>query len=426
MRVQIGEEADTFLKEINKHRNIIVHLYGNKTGALVNEEEESALSLLRTLGIVRRIDANTYRLSKELRQLIDKGVNRSHLRDLSVDIGEQIDTLELCLQALENAKIDGDVEAIQAEKDELKSICFELSDFFADKAEKLGKSSLAELENIEYGAARVKRIEIILKKLDALIIAYEKVEKRFADEDFADNGFLEALRLRFQFDTMKYLDVSKNTRDDIRAALHVRKNQEYKTRVVLKLEQLLNTNPSIDFTSAREQAHQIDYFVHANPIKIRTNVDIQSFDNDLLDTYRGIISTLQNKKPAASQDFKREASENILTEAARREKEIKLSQLMFKSLLKDIITNKTSISAKAFYKAYPESSKIRFAYWLHYCFHKPMYMKKQPSKQRISRLFLCEPKFDDFSEYEGNRTLTDIKFISSQANKRHEETERQD
>jgi len=416
-----GADADSFLKQINKHRDILVRLYGDKTGALVSEEEEAALSPLRSLGIVRRIDANTYRLSKELRQLIDKGVNRSHLRDLNVDIGEQIDTLELCLQAHENAKIDGDLDAIQAEQDELKSICFELSDFFADKAETLGKSSLSELENIEYGTARVKRIEIILKKLDALIIAYEKIEKRFSDEDFADNGFLEALRLRFQFDTTKYLDVSKNTRDDIKAALHVRKDQEHKTRVLLKLEQLLNTNPSIDFSSARDRAHKLDYFIYAHPISIRSNVDINSFDNDLLDSYRSVISKLQNKKPIASKDFKRQASENIRLDAEKREKEIKLSQMMFKSLLKEIITNKTTQSAREFYLNYPESKAIRFSYWLHYCFHQPLYMQKQLSKQRITRLFSCEPLFDDFYEYEGNRTLEDIIFRSTQAHMSHSE-----
>jgi hypothetical protein len=423
MRGPSGAEADTFLKMIDKHREILVRLYGDKTGALVSEEEEGAISLLRSLGIVRRIDANTYRLSKELRQLIDKGVNRSHLRDLSVDIGDQIDTLELCLQAYENAKIDGDLDAIQAEQDELKSICFELSDFFADKADKLGKSSIGELENIEYGEARVKRIEIILKKLDALIIAYEKIEKRFADEDFADNGFLEALRLRFQFDTTKYLDVSKNTRDEIRAALHVRKNQEHKTCVLLKLEQLLNTNPSVAFSTAKDHAHKLDYFVHANPVILKSNVDIQSFDNDLLDKYRILISKLQNKKPVLAKEFKRQASENVSSEAQRREKEIKLSQRMFKSLLKEIITNKTTLTAKEFYTAYPASKGIRFAYWLHYCFHQPLYMKRQPSKQRITRLFSYQPCFDAFYDHEGNRTLTDIVFISSQAHNPRLETE---
>ena len=416
MRMPSGADADSFLKEINKHRDILVRLYGDKTGALVSEEEETALSSLRSLGIVRRIDTNTYRLSKELRQLIDKGVNRSHLRDLNVDIGEQIDTLELCLQAHENAKIDGDLDAIQAEQDELKSICFELSDFFADKAEKLGKSSLSELENIEYGSARVKRIEIILKKLDALIIAYEKIEKRFSYEDFADDGFLEALRLRFQFDTTKYLDVSKNTRDDIKAALHVRKDQEHKTRVLLKLEHLLNTNPSIEFSNAKEQAHKFDYFVKALPISIKSNVDTHSFDNDLLDMYRSVISKLHNKKPVASKYFKRQTSENVRFEVEKREKEIKLSQLMFKLLLKEVITNKTTLSARDFYLAHTGSKAIRFSYWLHYCFHQPLYMQKQPSKQRITRLFSCEPLFDDFYEYEGNRTLDDIIFKSTHAN----------
>jgi len=118
-----------------------------------------------------------------------------------------------------------------------------------------------------------------------------------------------------------------------------------------------------------------------------------------------------------SKEFKRQACDNVSFEAERREKEIKLSQLMFKSLLKEIITKKTALSAKEFYTAYPASKAIRFAYWLHYCFHQPFYMKKKPSKQRITRLLSCEPHFDDFCEYEGNRTLTDIVFISTQAKK---------
>lgn len=406
-------EATKFIEALYKHRHLLSKCYGEKAGSFFPEEEEERLQTLKSMGVIRPVDKHMYRLSKETRQLLDKGLNRIHLRDLSVDIGAQVETLTLSMFEYQEAVASKDKERMEQEEDELKSICFEITDFVADKAKSIYEQAKIALGNIEYGQQRFKKIQLLLNKLDQLMAAREKLELFFDNEVFIDYPFLDTLKVRFFLDITEYLDSARNLRQEIRSALHLRKKRELRTSQLQRLDAHLKNDPSALLVNARQKAHSMSFFLVAPSLNVSTNVDINSYDDELLEQYRQTIHALALKKPESKSKYIRESSGQVDYASFQKEREVKQVRLMFNSLLRNIITSKSQMSAIEFYSSFPQSENVRTAYWLHYCHRQPQIMKNAPSKARLLRQFTVRIKFESHSDYSGNRVVKDVLFDAS-------------
>ncbi len=408
------KEVESLLSTLAKYKELIARGYGARTGADFEPDEESPLRLLRSLGLVRPTGENQFRLSKPLRDLINRGINRHHIRDINVNLGAYRDALLTTVDDYLAAKKQKDDVLLDAAVDEVVSVFYEIGDFFADASAEIDQQVKLVIGNQAYGQERIRVIKAHLAKLDRLQEAHEAITHLLEDELYNEDSLLSDERIKLFARTLRYIDQVKSTHQEIRTVLHCREIREKRTQCLRQLDAFLRENPTAPLDKASAHASEHAYFCYAIPLTLRSFVNFDSYDQDWLDFYHETIGALAEKSPSQREQFTRPDSGPTKENTLVRKKEETFAIRIINDLIKHVYTPKTAVSAIQFKQKHTLGNYVSAPYWLYISRIHTTQLLRSP-KSKLARLFRILPVYAKHELTAGNRTVIDVLIAHNQA-----------
>lgn len=408
------KEVEDLLSTLAKHKEVIAKGYGARAGVDFSPDEESALQLLRSLGLVRPTGEGQFRLSKPLRELINRGVNRHHIRDINVNLGAYRDSLLVTVDDYLAAKSKRDEMLLDATIDEVVSVFYEIGDFFADASAEIDQQVKLVIGNQTYGQTRIRVIKSHLAKLDRLQEAHEAITQLLNDEIYSEDPLLSDEKIKLFARTLRYIDQVKSTHREIKAVLHRREILEKRTQHLRQLDAYLRENPTALFEKATKHAVELSYFRCAEPLRVQSFVNFESQNQDWFDFYQTTIQSIAERTPVAQERFYRPDSGPTKVDAVVRQKEDAVAIRMINDLIKHIYTKKTAVSVIQFKQGHTFSADVTHSYWLYISRVHPTRLLLSP-KSKLAKLFRVHTVYDRYHPTDGNRTVTDVVISHIQA-----------
>ncbi|MBE0362099.1 hypothetical protein PULV_a3894 [Pseudoalteromonas ulvae UL12] len=402
-----SNEVEALLSSLSKHRSIIARGYAAKREAEFYSEEEPVIQLLRTQGFVRPVGEGQFRLSKQLRDLINRGVNRQHIRDINVNLGQFTDSLDLAVEDYLSAQNRKDRDDIESACDELVSIFYEMGDFFSDASEEIDQQVKLVIGNHAYGAERIRIIRAYLEKLDRLQEAYETLSQSLTDEIYTEDSFLCDERIKFISRTLKYIDNVKSTHKEIKAVLHMREVREQRTQRLRQLDAYLRENPAAEFNKAASLASDCLLFRNAQKIDVQSFIDVDSHDQKWISFYERQVATSMLKKPAVVDKYERPSTDSMAASPVSRKRESSIALDMIGEMVKCILRDKQSLSVTRYWQFHPNRNEVSFSYWLYISRTHLTRLIKSP-KGLLAKYVNVKPIYATESQSCGNRTVADV------------------
>jgi len=397
-------EVEKLLGDIAKNKSLLARGYSAKREANYTESEEPEIQALRSLGLVRPVGDRQFRLSKQLRDIINKGVNRRHLRDINVNLGEYTDSLEVAVEDYLNAKKSLNEDDIENATDELISAFYEVGDFFSDASSEIDQQVKLAIGNQAYGQKRISVIKGYLLKLDQLQQAHETITLLFSDEIYSEESLLSDEKIKFLGRTIKYIDQVKSTHQEIRTVLHMRQVREKRTQQLRALDAYLMDNPTAELNKSQERAVESPWYRVPEPIMVNSFVDLQSNDDSLLEMYEKEIESLSKRKPKEKDNFVRPSSGETKSQILAREAVKSNSMLIINDTIKKVIQDKCIASMVKEKEKHSAGDDIENSYWLYISRVHPLRLILEP---RVSKHLKVTPVYAPYSDVDGNRTVID-------------------
>ncbi|MAY59197.1 MULTISPECIES: hypothetical protein [Pseudoalteromonas] len=419
------KEVEGLLTTISKHRDLIARGYSARRGAEFSPEEEVSVQLLRSLGLVRPTGDGQFRLSKQLRELINRGVNRHHIRDINVNLGEYLDSLELTINDYLAAKYSKDEIILENAIDEMVSVFYEIGDFFSDASVEIDQQVKLVIGNHAYGQERIRVIRAHLAKLDRLQEAHETITQLLDDEIYTEDPLLSDERIKFLARTLRYIDQVKSTHYEIKTVLHMREVREQRTQKLRLLDAYLRENPTAMFENTSENAVNFTFFQCIEPTRVQSFINFESNDHNWIEFYEQTIHALGQKKPYRPEHFTRPASGPTNMNKVLHQKEEAAAMKIINDLIRHIYTNKTAVSVTSFKHTHPLSGSVSHGYWLYISRMHPARLLLSP-KSRLARFFKVTPIFSEHLAIEGNRRIKDVVISHIHASRTHFENLKSD
>lgn len=400
-------EVEKLLETLSKHRSLISRGYSSKREAEFYPDEEPVIQLLRSQGLVRPVGDGQFRLSKQLRDLINRGVNRHHIRDINVNLGQYVDSLELSINdyfSALNRKAEGDIENAA---DELVSVFYEIGDFFSDASIEIDQQVKLVIGNHTYGSERVRVIKAYLAKLDRLQEAYESISSLLEGEIYQHDHFLNLESVKFKRRALRYIDQVKSTHHEIKSVLHMREVRERRTQTLRQLDAFLRENPTAEFYKAQEAAFKSPFFMAASPIAVQSFIDTQSTDEDWNKVYESMVISIASKKPVPAEKYSRPESGPTRSELIAREREHIVAIDMINEIIRSVFKTTGSISVVDFRMNHELGGRVSAPYWLYITRIHMMSIMLSPNS-KLRRYFRVTPIFNQSELNLGNRTVRDV------------------
>ncbi len=408
------KEVEDLLSTLAKHKEVIARGYAARTGAYFAPEEESALQLLRSLGLVRPTGKGQFRLSKSLRELINRGINRHHIRDINVNLGAYRDSLLVTVDDYLAAKSQRDEVLLDATIDEVVSVFYEIGDFFADASAEIDQQVKLVIGNQAYGQTRIRVIKAHLAKLDRLQEAHEAITQLLHDEIYSEDPILSDEKIKLFARTLRYIDQVKSTHREIKAVLHRREILEKRTQHLRQLDAYLRENPTAQLEKATKHAPELSYFRFAEPLKVQSFVNFESQNQEWFDFYQTTLQSMSERNPGLHERFSRPDSGPTKVDAVVRQKEEATAILMINDLIKHVYTKKTAVSVTKFKQEHTLSADVTHSYWLYISRVHPTRLLLSP-KSKLAKLFRINPVYASHHFTDGNRTVSDVVISHIQA-----------
>lgn len=402
-----SNEVEILLSSLSKHRSIIARGYAARREAEFYSDEEPVIQLLRTQGFVRPVGEGQFRLSKQLRDLINRGVNRQHIRDINVNLGHFTDSLELAVDDYLSAQNRGDVDDIESACDELVSIFYEMGDFFSDASEEIDQQVKLVIGNHAYGAERIRIIRAYLEKLDRLQEAYEALSQLLTAEIYTEDSFLCDERIKFISRTLKYIDNVKSTHKEIKAVLHMREVREQRTQRLRQLDAYLRENPAAEFNKAASRSIECPLFRNAQRVDVQSFIDIDSSDQKWLSFYEKQIATSMLKKPSVVDKYERPSTGLMVSSPVSRKRENSIALGMISEMVKLMMREGKSLSVTQYWQVHPNRNDVSYSYWLYISRIHLTRLIMSP-RSMLSKYLNVKPVYLLEDNMKGNRTVSDV------------------
>lgn len=401
------KEVEDLLSTIAKYKDVIARAYDARTGAMASPEEEMTLQLLRSLGLIRATGDGQFRLSKPLRELINRGINRHHIRDINVNLGSYHDALMVTVDDYLAAKTKNDELILEATTDEVISVFYEIGDFFADASAEIDQQVKLVIGNQMYGQTRVRVIKAHLSKLDRLQEAHEAITKLLQDEVYNDDPFLSDEKIKLFTRTLRYIDQVKSTHQEIKTVLHRREIVEQRTQSLRHLDAYLRENPTAKLEKAQSHASEVSYFRHAAPLIVQSFVNFETQNQEWFDFYQSTIQSIAQKTNVPIERFSRPESGPTKVDPLVRQKEEMTAIRIINDLIKHVYLHKTAVSVNQFKREHILTEAVTHSYWLYISRIHPTRLLLSP-KSKLAKQFRVHPVYAHHQQLEGNRTVTDV------------------